>query len=237
MLLSLKGLVVHHGKLKAVKGISLEVPEDTITCLLGANGAGKSTVLGAISGLYQPTRGEIWYRDERIDGLSYSAVARKGITQIPEGKALFHDMTVRENLELGAYTRRVSKGEINEDIEEIISKLPMLREKIKSKVSELSGGQQQAVAVARALMAKPSLLLMDEPTQGLAPLIIEEVVEKIITELRQRGVTILLIEHNVHVALGLSEKIYILEQGNVAFAGTAQEFSQDEYVQKIYLGG
>lgn len=237
MLLSIKNLVVNYGQVEAVKGVSLDMLEGAIVCLLGANGAGKSTILHTISGLQKPTCGEIWYKGQRIDGLPPDAMVKMGITQIPEGKALFPYMTVKETLEMGAYTRRGSKREIQKDIDELIDRFPLLEGKMKAKVSELSGGQQQAVAIARALMAKPTLLLMDEPTQGLGPVLIEEVVEKIVRELCQMGVTIFLIEQNVPVALRLGQKVYILEQGQIAFTGSVEEFSQDEYVKKIYLGG
>ena len=236
MLLRIKDLVVHYGKLEAVSGASLEVAEGQVVTLLGANGSGKSTILKTISGLLKPTRGEIWYHDKRIDGLPSTQIVSIGIGQVPEGKRLFPRMTVKENLELGAYTRSGDKKNIQESLQEIYEHFPILEEKSKNRAGQLSGGQQEMVAIGRALMLKPKLLLMDEPAQGLAPLMIEEI-ENIIKQLSQSGIAVVLVEHNVHMALGLAHHVYILDSGKIALSATPEDMSQTDYVKKVYLAG
>jgi branched-chain amino acid transport system ATP-binding protein len=233
MLLRLKDVSVHYGKVEAVSNVSLEVGEGTITCLLGTNGAGKSTTLRTISGVKKLTLGQILYQDKLISGASPSEILRRGVAHVPEGRNLFPYMSVFENLQMGAYVRH-NKKEIEIDIEEIFKHFPILRMRRRQTAGSLSGGEQQMLAIARALMAKPKLLLMDEPVQGLAPLVIGEV-EKVIRDLHARGITIFLVEHNLHIALGLAHKVYILENGKVILEGDPKTLSQTEYVQKIYL--
>ena len=233
MLLRLKDVTVHYGKIEAVSNVSLEVPERIITCMFGANGAGKSTILKTISGIKKPTSGEIWFQDEPIGGALPAEILKKGVAHVPEGRNLFPYMSVFENLQMGAYVRH-SKKEIETDAEEIFEHFPILRERRRQMAGSLSGGEQQMLAIARSLMAKPRLLLMDEPIQGLAPLVITEV-EKVIRDLNGRGITIFLVEHNLHIALGLAHKVYILEDGKVILEGDPKTLSQTEYVQKIYL--
>jgi len=214
----------------------MEVPEGMIVALLGANGAGKSTLFKAISGFLKPVSGGIWFREGRIDGKLPDEILRRGISQVLEGKRLFRRQTVLENLDMGAYSRNDGRQEIAKDREELLERFPILKEKAKVKSGLLSGGQQQILAIARSLMARPKLLLMDEPAQGLAPLVIKEIAE-IIKKLNEAGLTIMVIEHNVRLALGLAVKVFILDNGKLAFEGTPASFSEDEYTQKVYLGG
>jgi branched-chain amino acid transport system ATP-binding protein len=236
MFLSIRNVSVHFRKVEAVKDVSIELPEGIIAALLGANGAGKSTLLRAVSGLIKPNSGSIWFKDERIDHKPPDQILHRGIAQVHEGKRLFRRLTVLENLDMGAYSRKDGKEAIAESREELFEHFPLLKEKAKVKSGTLSGGQQQVLAIARALMAKPKLLLMDEPAQGLAPLVIKEIAE-IIKRLNESGLTIMVIEHNVRLALGLADKVFILDNGSLVFEGTPADFSEDEYTQKVYLGG
>lgn len=234
--LSLRNLTVHYGALEAVKDVSFEVPAGKIVSLLGANGSGKSTILKAISGLKKPAGGEIWFQGSRIDGEPTHAIMRKGIVHVPEGRGLFPYMTVFENLQMGAFSRKsAKKQEIERDMEEIYEHFPILKERRNSRAKTLSGGEAEMLALARGLMAKPKLLLLDEPLQGLSPVLIEEVAN-IITMLNQRGITILMVEHNISMSFELSQWVYILETGELALQGKPQELSQTDYVQQYYLG-
>lgn len=236
MFLTIRNVSIHFRKIEAVKDVSMEVPEGMIVALLGANGAGKSTLFKAISGFLKPVSGGIWFREGRIDGKLPDEILRRGISQVLEGKRLFRRQTVLENLDMGAYSRNDGRQEIAKDREELLERFPILKEKAKVKSGLLSGGQQQILAIARSLMAKPKLLLMDEPAQGLAPLVIKEIAE-IIKNLNESGLTIMVIEHNVRLALGLAVKVFILDNGKLVFEGTPASFSEDEYTQKVYLGG
>lgn len=234
--LSLRNLTVCYGVLEAVKDVSFEVPAGKIVSLLGANGSGKSTILKAISGLKKPAGGEIWFQGSRIDGEPTHAIMRKGIVHVPEGRGLFPYMTVFENLQMGAFSRKsAKKQEIERDMEEIYAYFPILKERRSSRAKTLSGGEAEMLALARGLMAKPKLLLLDEPLQGLSPVLIEEVAN-IITMLNQRGITILMVEHNISMSFELSQWVYILETGELALQGKPQELSQTDYVQQYYLG-
>jgi branched-chain amino acid transport system ATP-binding protein len=232
--LSIKNLSVHYGQLEAVRGMSMEVDQGNIVSLLGANGSGKSTILRTISGIKRPTSGQVWFEGHRIDGLSPPKIVGLGISQVPEGRRLFPHMTVLENLKMGAYSRK--DKEIKQTMEEMFEHFPVLKRRQNYAARTLSGGEQEIVAIARCLMARPRFLLMDEPLQGLAPLVVEEI-ERIIRNLNTDGITLLLVEHNVHIALGLAEKVYILDSGQVAHKGSPEEMSHTEYVQKVYLGG
>ncbi|MBW1887204.1 MAG: ABC transporter ATP-binding protein [Deltaproteobacteria bacterium] len=218
--LSIRNLTVHYGPLMAVRGMSMEVEWGVIVSLLGANGSGKSTILKTISGIKRPTSGEVWFEGKRIDGLSPPQIVRLGIAQVPEGRRLFPYMTVLENLKMGAYSRK--DKEVKQTMEEMFEHFPVLKERRNYKAQTLSGGEQEMVAIARCLMARPRFLLMDEPLQGLAPLVIDEI-ERIIYGLNADGITLLLVEHNVHMALGLADKVYILDSGKVAHEGSPEE--------------
>lgn len=235
MMLQIKDLKVHYGKAEALKGISMEVEEGEIATLIGANGAGKTTVLRAISGLKKPTAGEIWFQGRRIDGLPAHKIAHLGITHIPEGRRLFAPMTVLENLEMGAYLNK-NKHEIASQIENIYHHFGVLAERRNQRASSLSGGEQQMLAIARALMSQPKLLLMDEPSMGLSPSLVDEVA-RIIRDINEAGVTIIVVEQNARIALSLAKRGYVLEVGEITLQGNAQELANDERVKKAYLGG
>ena len=235
MFFSVRDLFVNYGKLEVLNGVSLDIPEGEISVLLGANGSGKSTLLRTISGLTRPISGSIWFQDRRIDGMPAHKVVSLGIAHMPEGKKLFTEMTVLENLEMGAYLSR-SKHQTTRDIEAMFERFPVLGQKQKERSDKLSGGEQQMLVVARALMAKPRLLLMDEPAQGLSPILVSEVAD-IVTGINRDGITIILVEHNLRLGLDLAHKVYVLENGKIAFEATSTDLSGIEYAKKIYLGG
>lgn len=234
-LLELRNLVVRYGSITALHGISLTLAAGELVTLLGANGAGKSTTLRAISGLNHPTSGEIWFDGRRIDRLPPEKVNKAGIAQVPEGRRVFPYMTVLENLEMGAYLRRDGDG-MRKDLESVYEHFPILKERGKQLAGTLSGGQQQMLAMGRALMSNPSLLLMDEPSLGLSPLLCQEIA-RIIKEIHERGKTIVLVEQNARLALNLAEKGYVLETGRVALEGRASELRDNQDVKRMYLGG
>ena len=211
----------------------MEISEGTIVALLGANGSGKSTTMKTVSGLMKPTQGEIWFDGQKVDGMPAHEVAGTGMVHVPEGRGLFPEMTVSENLRLGAYLRKDKDG-IAEDIAKFCDRYPILGKRKNKRVMDLSGGEQSQLAIVRGLMAKPKMLLLDEPLQGLAPLIIGDI-EEMILELNENGMTVWLVEHNVHMALGMSHKIYILENGEIIAAGDPKRVSETEYVQEVYL--
>lgn len=235
MFLSVKEISVFYGALEALKNISMEIQAGLLYAILGANGAGKSTLFKAVSGLQRLASGSIWFEGERIDGISTYQILRKGIAQVPEGKRIFRNLTVLENLNMGAYSRTDGKKAIARTREELFERFPLLSEKAKEKAESLSGGQQQLLVISRALMAKPKLFLLDEPAQGLAPLVIKEIANTI-KRLNKTGLTTILIEHNVRFSLGLADSVFILDNGNLIFQGTPSDFSEDEYTQKVYLG-
>jgi branched-chain amino acid transport system ATP-binding protein len=234
--LSLKNLKIHYGSLEAVSDVSFEVPSGKVVSLLGANGSGKSTVLKAVSGLKKLTRGEIWFQGKRIDRKAPQEIILKGIAHVPERRGLFPYMTVFENLLMGAYSRKkATKQEIERDLEEIYEHFSILKERRKSFAITLSGGQAEQLAIARALMAKPKLLLMDEPLQGISPVVVEEIAA-LITALNKKSITILMVEHNISMSFELSDWIYILDRGKVLLQGKPGDLSQTDYVRKSYLG-
>jgi branched-chain amino acid transport system ATP-binding protein len=235
MLLEVRNLRVHYGKAEALKGISLGVEEGTIITLIGANGAGKTTTLRTISGLKAPTSGEIWFQGKRIDGMPPNVIVTLGIAHVPEGRRIFAPMTVLENLEMGAYVRK-DRHEVARNLERIFEHFPVLKQRRGQQAGSLSGGEQQMLAVARALMASPKLLLMDEPSLGLSPVLVEEV-GNIITDINRGGVSIILVEQNARMALMLAHRGYVLEVGSIALEGDAKELANDEHVKKAYLGG
>jgi branched-chain amino acid transport system ATP-binding protein len=226
---------VFYERVEALKGISLEIDCGAIVTLIGANGAGKSTTLRAISGLIHPASGEIFFQEKEISGFSPQEIVRAGIAHVPEGRRVFPHMTVRENLNMGAF-RRKDKQEIRKDLEGIFEHFPILRERRSQPAGSLSGGEQQMLAIGRALMSHPSLLLLDEPSLGLAPLMVKEV-GRIIGEINQRKVGIILVEQNAQMALRLAHKGYVLETGSITLQGLASELIDNEHVRKAYLGG
>ena len=234
-MLTIDNLNVFYGAIHALKGISLEVKEGEIVTLIGANGAGKSTTLRTISGLLKPKEGSIKFEGKDIGGMAAQNVVKLGISLVPEGRRIFANMTVMENLELGAYLRSDKAG-IEEDMKKIFDKFPRLLERKNQISGTLSGGEQQMLAMGRALMSRPRLLLLDEPSMGLAPLLVKEIFN-IIKEINESGTTILLVEQNAKMALDIADKAYVLETGRITLAGTAKELQNSEAVQKAYLGG
>ena len=233
-ILRVSGVEAHYGRIRALKEVSLEVPEGGVVALLGANGAGKTTTLRAISGLLRPTRGSVEFAGRRIDRLSAERLVREGIAHVPEGRQIFPDLTVRENLRLGTYTRR-DRQMIADDLRRVYGYFPRLEQRVGQLGGTLSGGEQQMLAIARALMARPRLLLLDEPSLGLAPLLVQEIF-RIITEIRAAGTTVLLVEQNVNMALTVADYGYVLEGGRVALADYSAALRQREEVQRSYLG-
>ena len=235
MLLTIKNINVHYGAVHAVKDISLDVEEGSIVTLIGSNGAGKTTIMRTISGLNRPTSGEIWFKGERIDKLPPSKVVKLGIAHVPEGRRVFPYMSVWENLLIGAFTRSDRK-KVKEDVDMVYSHFPVLKARHKQEAGTLSGGEQQMLAMGRALMAKPSLLLLDEPSLGLSPLMVSEIEEIVRTLNKTTGVTTMLVEQNARVALRLANSGYVLEVGRVVLQGSAQDLSSNEGVRRAYLG-
>jgi branched-chain amino acid transport system ATP-binding protein len=234
-LLDIKDLHVHYGTAEALKGCSLELENGEVVTLIGTNGAGKTTTLRTISGLVAATSGEITFQGTRINRAEPHEIVKLGIAHIPEGRIVFSPMTVFENLKLGAYLRK-DKDQIKKDLEIMHTHFPVLKSRMKQLAGSLSGGEQQMLAIARALMASPKLILMDEPSMGLSPLLIVEV-GKIISNLNQGGMSILLVEQNARMALKLASRAYILEVGNIVLEGDAEALLEDESVKEAYLGG
>ncbi|MBP1695365.1 MAG: transporter ATP-binding protein [Deltaproteobacteria bacterium] len=234
MLLSVKDIRALYGKLEAVKGVSLEVNEGEIVTLLGANGAGKTTVLKNISGLKAPTSGEIWFAGKRIDRSRPAHIVRTGISQILEGQRVFRDMSVESNLTLGAYIRK-DRERSKTDLEEVYRHFPRLKERKKQKAGSLSGGEQQMLAIGRALMSRPRLLLMDEPSIGLSPIMVNEITS-IIKTVNRQGISVLIVEQNAAVALRLADRGYVMETGKIVLGAKRDELLNDERVKKAYLG-
>lgn len=234
-MLEVKNLSVHYGMIQAVRNVNFKVNEGEIVSLIGANGAGKSTILKTLSGLIHPSEGEIVYLGENIASTSAKKIVEKGLVQVPEGRHVFPGLTVKENLELGAFLRK-DKEEIQKDMEAVFERFPILKERKDQDAQTLSGGEQQMLAMGRALMSRPKLLLLDEPSMGLAPIFIREIF-KIIQEIQKTGTTVLLIEQNAKMALPISNRAYVLETGSVVLSGTGQELLESDEIQKAYLGG
>ena len=234
-MLKVDNIDVYYGAIHAIKGISIEVPKGEIVTLVGSNGAGKSTTLRTISGLMKPKNGAILFEDKNIVGVPAHKIVGMGLCQVPEGRHVFANMSVMENLELGAYLRNDKDG-IARDLEDVFKKFPRLLERKDQISGTLSGGEQQMLAMGRALMSRPRLLLLDEPSMGLAPLLVKEIFN-IIKEINESGTTVLLVEQNANMALSIADKAYVLETGRIALAGTAQELASSEAVRKAYLGG
>jgi branched-chain amino acid transport system ATP-binding protein len=234
-MIQIKDLRVSYGAIKALCGISLTVGKGQIVTLIGANGAGKSTTLRAISGLVKATSGSILYRDREISNKPPHEIVAAGISHVPEGRMIFANLTVKENLDMGAYLRR-DKIEIKKDLEYVFALFPRLKERLKQMGGTLSGGEQQMLAIARALMAKPTLLLLDEPSLGIAPILVKAIFEKIVEINKELGTTILLVEQNAHLALKIAHYGYVMETGLIRLEGKAVEIEKNEEVRKAYLG-
>jgi branched-chain amino acid transport system ATP-binding protein len=234
MLLETRDLWVHYGRAEAIKGVTMGVEERSIVTLIGANGAGKTTTLRTISGLKRPTSGEVWYQEKRIDRLPAHEIVRRGITHVPEGRQLFYTLSVIQNLEMGGFLLK-GRSDFKKNLESMLEHFPALKGRIKNQATDLSGGEQQMVAVARALMSNPKVVLMDEPSLGLSPLMVNEVAQ-IVTQINKTGVTIVLVEQNARMALRLANTAYVLEVGTIALKGDAKVIAKDEYVTKAYLG-
>ena len=234
-MLEVKDINVYYGAIHAIKGISLAVEEGEIVTLIGANGAGKSTTLRTISGLLKPKTGEINFLGKNIAGMPAHKIVREGISQVPEGRRIFAEMTVQENLELGAFTR-TDKDEIQNDFKMVFGRFPRLEERRLQQAGTLSGGEQQMLAMGRALMSRPKLLLLDEPSMGLAPLLIREIFS-IIADINKTGTTVLLVEQNANMALSIANRAYVLETGRITISGDAKELAASEEIRKAYLGG
>jgi len=233
-MLSLKNVVVHYGGIEALQNVSIEAEKGSITTLIGSNGAGKSTCLRAVSGLVPLTSGKIRFEDSRIDGMPPERIVRLGIAHVPEGKRLFATMSVLDNLLTGAYQRK-DKANIKRDLDKAIGYFPILGERLKQAAGTLSGGQQQMVAFGRALLSNPKLFLFDEPSLGMAPIVVKEI-GKIIRQLANDGYTIVLVEQNATMALELAKNAYVLETGKVSLEGASEELIKSDYVKKVYLG-
>ena len=233
-MLEISNIDVYYGAIHAVRDISFHVEEGEIVTLIGANGAGKSTSLNTVAGLLKPKNGKITFEGESLIGVPAHKMAAKGIALCPEGRRIFQDMTVRENLEMGAFTR--TDAEAKETMEKVFERFERLRERVNQRGGTLSGGEQQMLAMGRALMCKPKLLMLDEPSMGLAPLLVKEIFD-IIQVLNDQGTTILLVEQNASMALSIADRAYVLETGSVARYGAASDLLHDERVRKAYLGG
>ena len=232
VILSVKDLQVSYGGIEAVKGISFDVPEGKIVTLIGANGAGKSTTLKAIAGLVKPSAGTIEFKGESITGKDSSDIVSRGVTLVPEGRRVFANMSVLENIKIGAYLR---KDDLSEDIEWVYSLFPRLKERSWQLAGTLSGGEQQMLAVARALMSRPKVIMMDEPSLGLAPLVVKGIFD-IIKEINKKGVTVLLIEQNANMALKIADRAYVMQTGQITMSGSGRELAENEEVKAAYLG-
>lgn len=234
-LLEVKDLHVHYGVIEALKGVSLEVNEGEIVSLIGANGAGKTTMLQAISGIVKKSSGDVMFDNESIFKANPKKIVTLGLTQVPEGRRIFTGLSVYENLMMGAFLRKDKKG-IEADLEKMYEQFPILKQRINQDASTLSGGEQQMLAMARALMARPKLLLLDEPSMGLAPILVKEIFS-IVQEINKQGTTVLLVEQNAKMALSIAHRAYVLETGKVVLSGTGQELANSPEIQKAYLGG
>lgn len=234
-MLEVKNLNVHYGVIHALKDVSLTVKEGEVVSLIGANGAGKTTLLQSISGLLKKTSGDIMFLGKSLNKTSAKAIVKEGITQVPEGRHIFPGMTVYENLIMGAYLRKDKDG-IKADLEDIYRRFPILEKRMNQDASTLSGGEQQMLAMGRALMARPKILLLDEPSMGLAPILVKEIFN-IIQDINDKGTTVLLVEQNARMALSIATRAYVMETGKIVMSGTGKELAESEEIQKAYLGG
>ena len=233
-MLRVEGINVFYGAIHALKNVSFEVGEGEVVSLIGANGAGKTTIMHTLSGLLKASGGKIWLQDTEITAVPAEKIVGMGLVQVPEGRRIFGRMSVLENLMMGAYLRR-DKKEIAEDIEKMYLRFPRLKERSKQPAGTMSGGEQQMLAIARALMSRPRLLLMDEPSMGLAPILVNEIFH-IIRDINQQGMTVLLVEQNANKALSIADRAYVLETGSIVMTGSGQELLHDDRVRQAYLG-
>ena len=233
-LLQVENLNVYYGSIHAIKGISFQVNEGEIVTLIGANGAGKSTTLNTIAGLLKPKSGSVTFDGKLISGMTANKIVPLGMALCPEGRRIFQHMTVRENLEMGGYSR--PKNEIDDSIEQVFQRFPRLKERRRQIAGTLSGGEQQMLAISRALMSRPKLMMLDEPSMGLAPILVDQIFD-IIKELHKAGTTILLVEQNARKALQVADRAYVLETGSITLSGTGAELANSDAVKKAYLGG
>jgi len=233
--LSVEGVDVHYGPVHAVQGLTLSVEENQIVTLIGANGAGKTSALRAITGLVKPSAGRVLLRGEDITGERVDRIARRGMAMVPEGRGIFLHLSVKENLMLGAYARR-DRGSIPKDLDHAFGHFPILRDRLQQRAGTLSGGEQQMLAIARALMSKPRILLLDEPSLGLAPLLVRKIYE-ILAAVHREGMTILLVEQNAQIALGFADIAHVIEVGAIELSGNAEDLAKDDRVREAYLGG
>ncbi|KLV27552.1 MULTISPECIES: ABC transporter ATP-binding protein [Niallia] len=234
-MLHIKDLNVYYGNIQALKGVTLDIKEGEIVTLIGANGAGKSTLLKTLSGLIKPRKGSIEYLGKSIAGKPAQSIVKAGMSHVPEGRRVFSNMTVEENLELGAFLRK-DKQEIQKNLQKVYEIFPRLFERKKQLAGTLSGGEQQMLAMGRAIMAKPKLLLLDEPSMGLAPIIVRTIFQ-VIQEINEEGTTVLLVEQNAHMALSIAHRGYVIETGKVVLSGSAQELQESDELKQAYLGG
>ncbi len=234
-MLEIRDLHVNYGAIKAIKGISIDVKEKSIVTLIGANGAGKTTLLRTISSILKPESGTVKFLDKDIAGMPPDKVVEAGISQSPEGRMIFANLSVKENLEMGAYVRK-DKENIEGDYELVYSLFPRIKERLKQLGGTLSGGEQQMLAISRALMSRPKLLLLDEPSLGIAPILVKAIFEKIVELNKMTGITILLVEQNANIALSVADYGYVMETGKITIEGDAKSLAQNEEVRKAYLG-
>jgi branched-chain amino acid transport system ATP-binding protein len=236
MYFELKSISVHYDKVQALENVTLHVEQGEIVALIGANGAGKTSTLRAITALARPSSGEILFNGKRIDGFEPAAVVALGISMVPEGRHVYPFMSVKDNLLMGAYLRK-DKGEIQRDLERIFIRFPRVKERQRQQAGSLSGGEQQMVVIGRALMARPKLLLLDEPSLGLAPMVVRDIARAIVEINRDQGISVILVEQNSRMALKISNRAYALETGRIALAGKSADLMNDDHIRKLYLGG
>ncbi len=235
-LLNFKNIELFYDHVYALKGVSIEMKKGETVALIGANGAGKSSILRAITGLAKPKSGEVWFEGERLDGTNAADIVRKGIAMVPEGRRVFPFMTVKDNLMMGAFTQ-TDKGEIQATLDSILERFPRLKERYNQASGTLSGGEQQMMVIGRALMAKPKLLLLDEPSLGIAPKLVQDIARSIVAINRDEGVSVLLVEQNSRMALSISHRAYAMSTGNVVIEGNSKELLHDDRIKAAYLGG
>jgi branched-chain amino acid transport system ATP-binding protein len=236
MYFDVKNISIHYDKVQALENVSIYLEKGEIVALIGANGAGKTSALRAITALVKPSAGEIWFDGKRIDGLEPAAVVALGISMVPEGRHVYPFMSVKDNLLMGAYLRK-DKSAIKQDLEGIYARFPRVKERLRQQAGSLSGGEQQMVVISRALMARPKLLLLDEPSLGLAPKVVRDIARAIVEINRDEGISVVLVEQNSRMALKISNRAYALETGRIALAGDSSDLLNDDHIRKLYLGG
>jgi len=236
MYFELKNVSIHYDKVQALEDVSISLEQGEIVALIGANGAGKTSTLRAITALAKPSAGEIWFNGKRIDGLEPASVVALGISMVPEGRHVYPFMSVKDNLLMGAYLRK-DKGAIRGDLDRIYARFPRVKERLRQQAGSLSGGEQQMVVISRALMARPKLLLLDEPSLGLAPKVVRDIARAIVEINRDEGISVVLVEQNSRMALKISNRAYALETGRIALAGKSADLLNDDHIRKLYLGG